>query len=562
MTSFLSTLQSNGILQPTKILKLSPYISATEFENVANDDVICDWLSIVYPKNLKRHPLQSLFTKGVHHEADVIDKLRKRLGLELQKMSSLTTSREYDEYYHGLDMKTTIESMKKGEPLLYSAFISNNREKVRGIPDLLVRSDYMESYFGIEIPNATEKSVFGNFYYIPIEIKYSSLHFDKTGMTLANVHRTRIYKTQLCAYTYILREMQGVLPPCAFIIGKNDPFGKNDPLGKNDPFGKNDHLGHVYFQTTDKDINTLYFKGLEWLRNVRMNAKEMQFSTILLPNMKVSHPLYDKEKEKIAEYLGEITQYWQCSLRHRYNILNSTDDQIYSWKDPNFDSSLLRLPKSYHEKINLLLKINRGEINPIYPKKMQNNLFDWRDSSKDECFIDFETVGDFNENEEITIFLIGVYYGQKYTYFLAENISRDSERRIITDFYKFWEKIGKPRAWNWFAEEGFWNRACTKYGLELHIKWVDLYQVFFENSVCVKGCKNFKLKSYVRSLYSMGKINIKLPPEDCCSGSDALFLGTEYYEEGNADALKPILIYNEFDCKSLYVLLDFIRKEL
>ena len=550
MTSFLSTLYSKGILNPSlKIIQpVSSYISATEFENVSNDDVICDWLSIVSPKKLERHPLQSLFAKGVHHEANVIEKLRKRLHLELPKLSSLTTSREYDEFYHKLDMKTTLECMKKGEPILYSAFIANKKEKVRGIPDLLVRSDYMEQYFNIEIPNAKESSVFGNFYYIPIEIKYSALHFDKTGMTLANIHRTRIYKTQLCVYTHILNEIQGTLPPCGFIIGKNDP----DQLS----------LGHIYFQTTDKDINNLYYKGLDWLRNVKKNAKEMQFSTLLLPNMKVSNPLYDKEKEKIAEHLGEITQYWQCSLRHRYNMLNSTDDQIYSWKDQNFDSSLLRLPRTYNEKINLLLQINRGEIDPIYPKKMQNNLFNWRDTNVDECFIDFETVGDWNENEEITIFLIGVYYKKRYTYFLADRISRESERENVLQFYKFWEKIGKPRAWNWYAEEGFWNRVCEKYNLQLKVNWVDLYKVFFENSVCVKGCKNFKLKSYVRSLHSMGKINIKLPPEDCCSGSDALFLGTEYYEEGNKEVLKPILIYNEFDCTSLYVLIEFIRKEM
>ena len=30
-------------------------------------------------------------------------------------------------------------------------FIANKKEKVRGIPDLLVRSDYMEQYFNIEI---------------------------------------------------------------------------------------------------------------------------------------------------------------------------------------------------------------------------------------------------------------------------------------------------------------------------------------------------------------------------------------------------------------------------
>ena len=549
MSSFLSTLYSLNILKPVKQSSISTsFISATEFDNVANDDVICDWLSIVAPKKIEPHPLQSLFVKGIHHEAYIIDLLRKKLKIELPKLSSLSTSREYDDYYHQLDLKMTLHQMKSGEPILYSAFISNNKEKVRGIPDLLVRSDYMEEYFGIEIPNATQSSVFGNFYYIPVEIKYSSLHFDKTNVTLLNVNRTRIYKTQLCVYAHILGELQGLFPPCGFIIGKNEPNYLTN-------------LGHVYFQTKDCEIVSLYQRGLEWLRNVKKNAKEMQFSTLLLPNMKVSHPLYDKEKEKIADYLGEITQFWQCSLRHRYNLLNSTNDEIYSWRDPNFDSSLLRLSRSYQDKLDILLKINRGEIAPIYPKKMRNNLFEWRDTSTDEIFVDFETVGDSNENEETTIFLIGVYYKKQYTYFLADSISRESEKKIILEFYKFWEKIEKPNVWNWFAEESFWGRVCQKYNLQLHIKWVDLYKVFFENSVCVKGSKNFKLKSYVRALHSMGKINIDLPSDDCCSGAQALFLGTEYYE-GNKDVLQSILTYNKFDCESLFVLLDFIRREM
>ena len=52
----------------------SPYISATEFDNFINNDLVCDWLSLVLPKKVDTHPLQSLFNKGIHHEAVVIDR--------------------------------------------------------------------------------------------------------------------------------------------------------------------------------------------------------------------------------------------------------------------------------------------------------------------------------------------------------------------------------------------------------------------------------------------------------------------------------------------------------
>jgi hypothetical protein len=124
--------------------KISPYISATEFENFMCNDPLCDWLSIVLPKKDEPHPFQSLFNKGIHHEADVIDKLRKKFNIELIKLSSLNTSREYNEYYQQIDFKTTIDAMKRGDSILYSAFIVSEKNELRGIPDLLIRSDYIK----------------------------------------------------------------------------------------------------------------------------------------------------------------------------------------------------------------------------------------------------------------------------------------------------------------------------------------------------------------------------------------------------------------------------------
>lgn len=533
---------------PKSVRKVSPYISATEFENVVNNDLLCDWLSIVLPKKIDPHPLQSLFNKGIHHEAMIIEKLRKKMNLPLLKLSSLSTSREYTDLEHHSDLKMTMKAFQKGEPIIYSPYIACEKEELRGIPDLLVRSDYMKKYFNIDIPNSKQPSIFGDFYYIPIEIKYSQLHFDKSGKTLLNINRTKIYKTQLYVYSMILSYIQGVFSPCAFIIGKGEDSLIN--------------LGHIYFHTDDKEITKIFYNGIEWLRRVRKNAFEMDFCTDLLPNMKISHPLYDHEKKIVAEHYGEITEFWQCSIKHRFRLLDETNDQVYSWKDPKFDISLLDISKSYVDKVNSLIKINRGEVSPI-TKKISHDLYNWRVHSN-EIYVDFETVGNEAENEESTIFLIGVWYKYNDTYqykhFTANSLS--CEKEIVLAFHDFWKEIGSPKIWHWYAEKTFWNRVCKKYDLNLYIEWNDLYKVFFEGNVFVKGCKNFKLKSYVNALLSLKKIKIDLPPKDCCNGLDALFLASEYYESKDLNILNSILLYNEFDCKSLFVLLDFIRKEL
>ena len=532
-----------------KRTNISKYISATEFENFMKNDLVCDWLSIVMPKKIDKHPLQLLFNKGINYEAEVIDKLRKKWKRLLPKLSSLSTSREYTEIEHHTDLTNTIQAMKDGESIIYSPFIASEKEDLRGIPDLLVRNDYLNPYFGIEVPDG--ESVFGSYYYIPIEIKYSTLHFDKSDKTLLNINRTKIYKNQLCVYSKILSDIQGVFPCCSFIIGK--------------AYLKDGKIGHVYFQTRDNEIVKLFYKGLEWLRDVRKNAYKWDLTdpkiiVTLLPNMKTSHPVYDREKKTIAEHFGEITELWQCSVKHRYNVLDQTNDQIFSWKDPLFNASMLNIAPSYLERVEHIIKINKGEMNSIYPKKIKHNLFEWKTPCH-EIFVDFETVGDIDENEESTIYLIGIY-SDTYTHFLADSIHPLSEKEVILSFYQYWVESGKPKLWCWYAEETMWNRACKKHNLQLPLVWVDLYKVFFEGNVYVKGCKNFKLKSYVNSLLQLKKIKIDLPSETCCNGLDALCLGLEYYETKEREILDDILTYNEFDCQSLNVLLNFIRKEM
>jgi hypothetical protein len=91
---------------------------------------------------------------------------------------------------------------------------------------------------------------------------------------------------------------------------------------------------------------------------------------------------------------------------------------------------------------------------------------------------------------------------------------------------------------------------------DINIKWVDLYQVVREEPFVVKGCKNFKLKNYVSSLSSLGKIKINPPPETCGNGLEAMTIAYQYYYENEEsdekeendkkeDRFKDIIQYNQ-----------------
>ena len=113
--------------------------------------------------------------------------------------------------------------MKRGDAIIYSAYLQDPTRRLRGIPDLLVRNDRFQTLFP-DFENLgtipTGSSRFGPYYYIPVEIKFSTIPLTTNGLSVANVDRVPFYKTQLYAYCSLLQTIQGWQPSCAFLIGK------------------------------------------------------------------------------------------------------------------------------------------------------------------------------------------------------------------------------------------------------------------------------------------------------------------------------------------------------
>jgi hypothetical protein len=547
------------------------YISATEFDNFCENDPISDWFSILAKEfNLEdkysKSDMQFLFDKGNEHEENIIEKLRKITGLKLEKLSSVKTSREYNKNLklEKKDIERTLHEMSLGQPILYSSYIYNNKEKLRGIPDLLVRNDYIPIIFNkinhTELPE--EKSIFGSYYYVPVEIKFSSVELTSNDKYILNKGRMKIYKTQLFTYCKILEEIQGVLPKKAFIIGKRTVLSKKDIL---DPI---EYPGLIdYTSEYDSCYFYIFHNGLKWLRDVKENGISWSFEDMkskeLYPNMKSSNNQFYKDKKELSEKYGEITELWRCSTLIRKNALNKG---IYSWKDQKFNASITGMSKYYHQSLNNILKVNREDID-YYPRFFSDTSFREVES---EAFVDFEIIRDsfdidsYGDSE--WIFLIGVRYKGEYKSFIMNSLSEVEEKRVIDEFIKFLSDNNFPKCWFWCAEVKFWNRAMTRHNMKVdNIKWVDLYDIYTKESFAVKGSLNFKLKSYIKNLVKLKKINVDLPPENCSDGLSAMTIAWKYYNDvsnRNEEEMKDVIYYNSLDCQYVEELLNFARNFL
>lgn len=518
-------------------------VSASELRNFCSGDFYIDWVK--YVKKCPEEPIPEhvkyLFQKGNDFEDSVITRLRTLLNLPLEKLSSVKTSRDYDKLEPSVrekDLERTKKYMKNNEPVLYSAYMEVYDEKsgitLRGIPDLLIKRNFLHR-LNESISQSSET------YYVPVEIKFTSLYLNK-NFGISNYGNIRYYKTQLFMYCKLLHAFQGYLPYESFILGRNNV------------------MAHVnYFGAYDNSIVSTFYKAIEYLKNLKQN--QPSFGPEFYPNMKVTGHEYLIEKKHVAEEIGEITSIFFCNIANREIAFKNG---IYSRNHPQLTAELLQVPQHQYERVNRIIKVNRGE-------HVENKLSEEarcllkKHPIKDCMFVDFETIHssflDINpacwksetESNGERIFLIGVWYRGNYHPFLTRSLNQKEERRILFEFYDFWVSVGKPFCWYWFAEMNMWKRVQERQKVVLNISFYDLHQIFYENNIVLKNCFNYKLKSIIHAIEPISKER----EEQVENGLDALFIAWKYYNE-SVGSLNEVLKYNELDCIYLEKLVLFL----
>jgi hypothetical protein len=577
---------------PTR-LKTIEYISATNTKNFMLKDTLVDWL--------KEHGSHSnrlyeggkdfsnfIMDRGIEFETELVKYINKF------KIPVVTVS----EYITNESINKTIQLMKEGIPIIHSAPVRNTKNHTHGIIDLLVRSDYIDQLVD-DCPLSDEEQIIPSpklgkqYHYIVIDIKFSTLPLRADGKHLLNIGNYPAYKAQCLIYTDAIGLIQGYTSQYAYILGRRWKCRKKGINYNN--FECLDKLGVIDYKNIDNQYVQQTIDALLWLRENKKFGHQWSVSPPsrreLYPNMSLDSGKWQKQKIKIAEEIGEISSIWYCGVKNREIAL---DNGIKSWRNPKCVSSNIGLKGKRANIIDSILEINRQDVDKIRPKKILNNIFNWKNEGN-EIFVDFETLSDifcsFSELPEQKstdmIFMIGVYWKPKqkskweYKRFTCKKATYEEEYRIMNEFATFIKKQKKnTKLWYWCAENRFWkiseNRQfdfaikkgdkqkmdCISNNWKL-FNWVDMCNIFKEEPIVIKDCFKFGLKPIAIAMKKHNLIKTKLDSE-CNSGMSAMIKAWKCYQDfsdpANCPIMQDISKYNKFDVQVLKDILSYLRK--
>jgi hypothetical protein len=304
--------------------------------------------------------------------------------------------------------------------------------------------------------------------------------------------------------------------------------------------------------------------------------------------MCVDSGVWNTEKASIAEQIGEMTQIWYVGMSHRETALCNG---VTSWKDHRCTTDTMGLRGLRAPIIDAILDINRQNTDLIRPRYVKNNSYGWKKCSDDDTlFVDCEVINDIfagfdqlpNQSGTDMIFMIGVGYTDNgefvYRNFTCRSLTLDEEYRIMDEFVDFVISRGCPRLFHWVAESRFWYTAsCRQFDRITDpvrrdsisdkwkiCDWADLAQVFQAEPIVIKDCFKFGLKAIAGAMHKHGLIKTHLESR-CTSGLAAMIDAWKTYQACTGDeiltnpTMVDIIKYNEFDCKVLWEILNYLK---
>lgn len=589
---------SNGKnkIQKLELINWDYWVSATKIRNYMIDDPIIDYLELYYNNDQMLYHNNSfqncIMVKGIEFENKIITLIKNKFP---NSVTTISTCQQAKSHYKFME---TITHMKRGTPIIYQGVLHDYNKRIFGTPDLLVRSDYLNKLFNIPIISnkCSKKSGLNKkYHYRVIEIKFITLTLCADGVHLRNSTKNILAnKGQVYIYNKILGYIQNYTPTKAYILGKRWQYCKNSEVKSGESF---DRPGHINFKTNDKFIRSKTARAIKWIR--KLQKKGSKFTLIppscdeLKPNMCSINDKWQSVKKRIANETNEITELWMCGINNRKIAENRG---IQNWRThKNLTTEHIGITgNKVANTLQLIIEMNQDTEKtepylPLYeiskewlisPMRIRSNMFSWKKFKGTELFIDFETIADsINENTltEINynafIFMIGVGVVFKdqwlYQCFIAKDLTYNGEKEILTEFHKFIDVFdGKKNIYHWgSAEQYLYHNAMLRHKdildhYNLITDWCDLLKLFKEEPIVVRGMLNFSLKSVVKAFYDNAFINTCYNESEISNGLVAMVEAYDCYTTNNINSkiMTNIQKYNEIDCKVLYEILDYLKR--
>ncbi len=606
-------------IKPIKKIKTDDFsnmVSASSVRNYMLNDPLIDYLKEYNIYSLENEKKQNSHKKIPNSKAiiqpnvDAFTNYILEAGIEfenelikiIKKDHQVVKVSEFIQCKNKEKMDETIKLMKNGTPIIYQGVLHNYENETFGMPDLLIRSDYINKLLGYEVISNEEAKMPSpnlnvNYHYKVIDIKHSNISLRADGLHILNSESVPAFKGQIYIYMVALNNILGININKAYVWGKRYNYESKGERYQIQNFLNK--LGVIDYDNVDNDYVNKTNNAIEWVKTVRNEGSEWTLLPTpcrneLYPNMKNDKDgPWRRIKNELNDNIHEITRVWNCGIKRRNQ---AHTNKVYSWKNPKCTSKLMGFnPSKTASTIDAILDINRQNKDIIRPKKILYDRNNWFKTKKDTMnfYLDFETLnsnlGSIIKNGNISydtnqyIFLIGVGYANnnnwKFKSFLMKNLTRNAELDIFNEFYLYINTILKEnnktqaKFFHWcVAEPVAYNRFKSKNNdtkfNDTFFTFYDLNKVFISEPVTVKGSLDFSLKTIAKALYNHELINSCWDQTSTCSnGLSAMILANNLYQQnlGTLDSepiMKEIINYNEIDCKVLYEIHELIINKL
>lgn len=587
-------------------------VAASSIRNYMLNDPLIDFLKEYNINSLSDVPSRipnsksnvnyniDIFTKhimaaGVEFENELIELIKKtHKDLKVVKVADFIHSKKPEKF------KETINLMKQGIPIIYQGVLHDYENKTFGIPDLIVRSDYINKLMGYDVISE-EEALTGSpnlnvpYHYKIIDIKHSNIPLRADGIHVLNSESIPAYKGQIYIYTVALNKVLGIDINKGFIWGKKYTW---ESCGvKYDESNFLNKLGIIDYDNVDLEYVTQTKSAVEWICTLRNEGSNWKLLPIpcrgeLFPNMKNEKDgHWRKLKNELNSVICEITNVWYCGIKRRQA---AHANQVYGWNDINCTSKVMGFtPGKIASTVDQILNINRQNTYLIRPNFINYERKNWNNIPKDtvEFYLDFETLnsnfgsiikdGIISYDSNQFIFMIGVGFAKNsqwiFKTFLMKSKTTDAEFIMFKDFMDYiksvlkTEKKSHAKMYHWsFAEVGAYNSFKSRHSnnriSDSHISFYDLNKVFINEPVTVHGALDFSLKSVAKALNKHKLIeSVWDTSSPCSNGLNAMILANNLYEKNPRDVdqepiMKEIIYYNEIDCKVLWEIHELMKK--
>ncbi len=578
------------------------WVSATRTRNWLGEDPLLDWLERFgrdhgftpddeLPGYDPRTSMRDfVIAKGIAFEAAVLDLIRRQLP----------TVRIADGPQDSRDLgkaQATVEAMRDGVPIIEQGVLMDATHRTYGVADLLVRSDQLNEIVPGTLTDeeaALPAPGLGNapHHYRVVDIKYRTLHILKDGGTAADAAH---YAAQVWIYNQALSRSLEMIPPAAFLLGRNWEQGKQRGESCFEQLARVDHDGRL--STKGDLIATGALAAVEWIRRLRQEGAD--WSPLPTPSVPELYPHarhgqnepWHSAKVQIATELAELTLLPGMNPQLRRD---AHARGITRWTDPRATAVTLGVTRG-PDKTDAVLHINRDAPHHLVaPQRFDRADPAWRTPAPAEFYVDFETVSNLADDfsrlplvgGQPLIFQVGCGWLEDGTWrfkqWTVDHLTEPDEGRMIDAWTRFMFDHLSARGLSWTdARLYHWSPAETSFlvsaynsARERHperswpeLPWYDLLQqVVRAEPVAVTGAFNFGLKAIATGMHRAGLIKTTWtdgPVDGLGAMIGAWSCEAEAAQTGvtlaEVQLMREIGAYNEVDCRSMAEVLAWFR---